>query len=134
VLYDGECEICQAGVSRLKALDHENKTICLPISTEVLSAVDSRLRMDECLRQLHVVTPEGEIHAGWDAVTTLARLFPSTWFIGVLGQRFPFRNVGRLLYGVVAAHRHSFSKCRGGAHPDAAGGAQAPRCTGEHDN
>ena len=61
VLYDGQCEICQSCVSWLKALDHDSKTICLPISAEVLATVDSRLRMDECLRQLHVVTPEGEI-------------------------------------------------------------------------
>ena len=115
VLYDGQCEICQACVSWLKTLDYENKAICLPISAEVLPTVDSRLRMDDCLRQLHVVTPEGEIHVGWDAVACLARLFPSTWLIGVLGQRFPFRHAGRLLYGFVAKNRYSLSKCRGGA-------------------
>jgi hypothetical protein len=71
--------------------------------------------MDDCLRQLHVVTPEDEIHVGWDAVTCLARLFPSTWLMGVVGQRFPFRNVGQLIYGFVATNRYSLSKCRGGA-------------------
>ncbi|MBZ5615794.1 MAG: DUF393 domain-containing protein [Acidobacteriia bacterium] len=115
VLYDGQCEICQAFVSWLKTLDRENKTICLPISAEVLSAVDPRLRMDECLRRLPVVTPEGEIHIGGDAVACLARLFPSTWLIGVLGHRFPFRQLGRLLYGFVATNRYSLGKCRGGA-------------------
>jgi hydroxyacylglutathione hydrolase len=115
VLYDGQCEICQACVSWLRTLDRQNKTVCLPISAEVLPTVDSRLKMDECLRQLHVVTPEGKIYVGWDAVTCLARLFPSTWLIGALGQRFPFRNVGRLVYGFVATNRYSLSKCRGGA-------------------
>ena len=100
VLYDGQCEICQAWVSWLKALDRKNKTISLPISAEVLPTVDSRLRMDECLRQLHVVTPEDEIHVGWDAVTCLARLFPSTWLIGVLGKRFPFRHIGTVVIRV----------------------------------
>src|ERR1700704_310155 len=115
VLYDGQCEICQACVSWLKALDHENKTICLPISADVLSTVDARLNLDECLRQLHVVPPEGQIHVGWDAVACLARLFPSTWLIGAVGLRYPFRNVGRWLYGLVAKNRYSLSKCRGGA-------------------
>jgi glyoxylase-like metal-dependent hydrolase (beta-lactamase superfamily II)/predicted DCC family thiol-disulfide oxidoreductase YuxK len=115
VLYDGQCEICQSCVSWLKTLDRKNETICLPISAEALPTVDSRLQMDACLRQLHVVTPEGQTHVGWDAVTTLARLFPSTWLIGVLGRRFPFRNAGRLLYGFVARNRYSLSKCRGGA-------------------
>jgi hypothetical protein len=76
VLYDGQCEICQSCVSWLKALDHEKKTVSLPISAEVLSAVDSRLKMDECLRQLHVVPPAGEIRIGWDAVTTFRIVVP----------------------------------------------------------
>lgn len=115
LLYDGQCEICQACVAWLKALDRENKTLPLAISPEVLSALDSRLRLDECLRQLHLVTPEGEILLGWDAVASLARLFPSTWMIGTFGRWFPFRNLGRLLYGFVATNRYSLSKCRGGA-------------------
>src|ERR1700730_4649462 len=79
VFYDGQCEICQACVSWLNALDRQYETISLPISAELLPTVDSRLRLDECLRQLHVLTPDGEIVAGWDAVACLACLFPSTW-------------------------------------------------------
>jgi len=115
VLYDGQCEICQSCVSWLKTLDHENRTVPLPISSEVLSSVDSRLCMEDCLRQLHVITPKGEIRVGWDAVAHLAHLFRPTWLIGMLGRAFPFRNLGRLLYGFVATNRYSLSKCRGGA-------------------
>jgi hypothetical protein len=42
VLYDGQCEICQSCVSWLKTLDRENKTVCLPVSAEVLPTVDAR--------------------------------------------------------------------------------------------
>ena len=115
VLYDGQCEICQACVAWLKALDDKNKTNSLAISAEILSTIDSRLGLDECLRQLHVVTPEGCIYVGWDAVSCLARLFPSTWLMGALGQRFPVGNLGRRFYGFVAKNRYSLSKCRGGA-------------------
>jgi len=115
VLYDGQCEICQACVAWLKTLDREIETLPLAITPQVLSTVDSRLRLDECLRQLHVVAPAGEILVGWDAVATLARLFPSTWLIGTLGQCTLFRSIGGLLYGFVAANRYSLSKCRGGA-------------------
>jgi hydroxyacylglutathione hydrolase len=115
VLYDGQCEICQACVSWLKTLDRHNETICLPISVETLREVGSRLRMDECLRQLHVVTPKGEIYVGWDAVTCLARLCPATWLVGAIGEWPLFRQIGRGLYGFVARNRYSLSKCRGGA-------------------
>jgi hydroxyacylglutathione hydrolase len=115
VLYDGQCEICQAFVSWLGTLDYDNETSCIPITVEVLPTIDSRLNIEECLRQLHVVTPAGEIYVGWDAVTCLARLFPPTWLIGILGQWFFFRSLGHLLYQFVATNRYSLSKCRGGA-------------------
>jgi len=115
VLYDDQCEICQACVAWLKVLDRDRKTVCLPIREDILKSVDSRLNLEDCLRQMHVVTTEGEIRVGWDALTILARLSPITWLIGTLGQHFPFRNLGRLLYGYVAANRYSLSKCRGGS-------------------
>lgn len=115
VLYDGQCEICQAGVSWLRILDRKRRTNCVPLSAEVLAALGSRLSMDNCLRQLHIVTPEGRVYIGWDAVACLARLCPATWLMGTLGRVFPFRGVGQLLYGFVAANRYSLSKCRGGA-------------------
>jgi len=115
VLYDDQCEICQACVAWLKVLDRDRKTVCLPVREDVLASVDSRLKLQDCLRQMHVVTPQGEIRVGWDAVASLARLCPLTWLVGVLGQRFPFRNLGRLLYGYVATNRYSLSKCRGGS-------------------
>jgi glyoxylase-like metal-dependent hydrolase (beta-lactamase superfamily II)/predicted DCC family thiol-disulfide oxidoreductase YuxK len=114
VLFDDQCEICQACVSWLKVLDREKKTACVSISTMSLSGVDSRLRIDDCLRQLHVVTPENEILVGWEAVACLARLFPSTWAVGKLGQWFPLRSLGHAIYGFVARNRYSLSKCRGG--------------------
>jgi ribonuclease/clavin/mitogillin len=115
VFYDEQCEICQSLVAWLKTLDHSGKASCLPISTKTLSENDSRLVIDDCLRQLHVLTPEKEILVGWDAVACLARLFRSTWLIGALGQHFPFRQFGRFIYTLVAHNRYSLSKCRGGA-------------------
>ena len=43
VLYDRQCEICQSCVSWLKTLDHENKTVCLPISANSEPSVNSRV-------------------------------------------------------------------------------------------
>jgi glyoxylase-like metal-dependent hydrolase (beta-lactamase superfamily II)/predicted DCC family thiol-disulfide oxidoreductase YuxK len=115
VLYDDQCEICQAGVSWLKTLDQHAQTACIPISSEGLCEVDGRLEVESCLRQLHVISPDGEMRVGWDAVTALARLFRPTWLIGTLGQRFPLRAFGSALYSFVAKNRYSLSKCRGGA-------------------
>jgi predicted DCC family thiol-disulfide oxidoreductase YuxK len=102
-------------VAWLKALDKKRRTACVPISAEALASIDRTLDINECLRQLHVVSPEGKVHVGWDAVARLARLFPPTWIVGALGTWFPFRQLGRLTYGFVARNRYALSKCRGGA-------------------
>ncbi|HVP52121.1 MAG TPA: MBL fold metallo-hydrolase [Terriglobales bacterium] len=114
-LYDGQCEICQAFVSWLRVLDKRHRVTSTPISAEALQQLGKELDLTACLRQLHVIRPEGRIEVGWDAVACLARLFPATWVIGTLGRIPPFRQLGRLAYGFVAANRYSLSKCRGGA-------------------
>ena len=67
------------------------------------------------MRELHVVTPRGEVYRGWDAVAELARLFPATFLVGRLGRVPPFRWLGDVAYRFVARNRYAVSKCRGGA-------------------
>jgi glyoxylase-like metal-dependent hydrolase (beta-lactamase superfamily II)/predicted DCC family thiol-disulfide oxidoreductase YuxK len=115
VLYDDQCEICQAGVAWLRLLDRRRRVECLPVDPDRLHRVSPRLDLERCLRHLHVVAADGRVLTGWDAVAALARLFPPTWIIGALGGVPPFLWVGRAIYGYVAANRYSLSKCRGGA-------------------
>jgi glyoxylase-like metal-dependent hydrolase (beta-lactamase superfamily II)/predicted DCC family thiol-disulfide oxidoreductase YuxK len=115
VIYDEQCEICQAGVSWLKALDSRRQTAHQPIDPEILAGIHPDLQVDACLAELHVVTPEGRIISGWDAVARLARLFAPTRAIGVAGSLPGLRHLFRALYRFVARNRYAFSKCRGGA-------------------
>ncbi|HVP49458.1 MAG TPA: DCC1-like thiol-disulfide oxidoreductase family protein [Bryobacteraceae bacterium] len=114
VFYDDQCEICQAGVSWLRLLDRGNRTECVGIHPETIAPYPA-LAIDRCLQELHVITPEGHVLSGWDAVARLARLSPFTWVIGAAGAVPPFRWIGRLLYRLVAKNRYALSKCRGGA-------------------
>jgi glyoxylase-like metal-dependent hydrolase (beta-lactamase superfamily II)/predicted DCC family thiol-disulfide oxidoreductase YuxK len=114
-LYDAECEICQASVSWLRLLDRHHKTLAVPIDPESLPRIHRDLDIDACLRELHVITPEGRVHCGWDGVAHLARLLPATYWIGRLGQIPPFCFLGQLAYRFVARNRYALSKCRGGA-------------------
>lgn len=110
VFYDDQCEICQAGVSWLRALDRRGRVQAVALSSATLPG---GLAMEDCLRELHVITPR-RIVSGWDAVATLARLFPATWLIGVLGAAPPLSWLGRVLYRYVARNRYAVSRCRGG--------------------
>ena len=115
-LYDEQCEICQAFVSWLRLLDRHRKVVPLPIDPQLLGTIHPSLELDDCLRELHVVAPDGVlVRRGWDAVATLARLFPATFLIGWLGRFPPFRWCGDLGYRFLARNRYAVSKCRGGA-------------------
>jgi len=114
-LYDGECEICQASVCWLRLLDRQHKTLAVPIDPESLPRIHPDLDIHACLRELHVITPDGTVRCGWDGVADLARLFPATYWIGWLGQIPPFRFLAQMAYGFVARNRYALSKCRGGA-------------------
>ncbi|MBZ5553434.1 MAG: DCC1-like thiol-disulfide oxidoreductase family protein [Acidobacteriia bacterium] len=114
-IYDEQCEICQAYVSWLRILDRHHRVRCVAIEPRRLKKLHPGLQLEACLRELHVLTPEGELYVGWDGVAQLARLFPPTWIIGQLGRVPPFRWLGRLGYRFVARNRYALSKCRGGA-------------------
>ena len=115
VLYDDQCEICQAGVAWLRVLDTRGRTEAVPITAAALEKLGAGLEMQSCLRELHVVDPEGQVYKGWDAVARLARLFRWTWIVGVVGRVPPFMQTARWAYRFVARNRHALSKCRGGA-------------------
>src|SRR5579863_107288 len=112
VLYDSQCEVCQAGVSWLRLLDRHHRTQCLPLDPGLTARLG--LNIEACTQQLHVVTPRG-VAVGWKAVAHLARLFPPTWLMGALGAVPPFRWAGEAAYGWLARNRYALSKCRGGA-------------------
>jgi predicted DCC family thiol-disulfide oxidoreductase YuxK len=114
-IYDGQCEICQAFVSWLRLLDRKDQVAALPIDAETLAQVHPDLKLDDCLRELHVISPSGQVYRGWNAVAVLARLFPPTFLIGWLGSMLPFRWIGIAGYRFVARNRYAISKCRGGA-------------------
>jgi hydroxyacylglutathione hydrolase len=114
-LYDGQCEICQAFVSWLRLFDRKGRVTAVPIDPETLAQVHPDLRLDDCLRELHVIVPSGAVYRGWDGVAVLARLFGPTFLVGWLVRVPPFHWIGIAGYRFVARNRYAVSKCRGGA-------------------
>ena len=114
-IYDEQCEICQSFVSWLSLLDRGDRVAAVPIDPELLPQIHPLLETESCLRELHVVTPEGKIYRGWPAVAILARLFPATKLIGWFGLIPPFSWIGNAGYRFLAHNRYAVSKCRGGA-------------------
>lgn len=114
VLYDEQCEICQAGVTWLRFLDRSGVVKNEPLNPERLSSIDCRLDAEACARELHVLGPDGELWVGGAAVRRLARLFPATWLVGAALELPVLSWVSDRFYSFVARHRYEISKCRGG--------------------
>jgi glyoxylase-like metal-dependent hydrolase (beta-lactamase superfamily II)/predicted DCC family thiol-disulfide oxidoreductase YuxK len=115
--YDDQCEVCQAGVAWLRWLDGGRGAVDpIPLSLVLAgdAAAPAGITVDELLRNLHVVTPGGELRVGAKAVAALAALFPLSWPLGALAGVPGCSWVASRLYGWIAANRYSLSRCRGG--------------------
>ncbi|MBI2877727.1 MAG: DUF393 domain-containing protein [Candidatus Tectomicrobia bacterium] len=110
VIYDDHCGICRSFVSWVRFLDKDHQVDCLPIDPSRLKNLPRSLDLEACLRELHVLTPAGDLYTGWDGVALLARLFPETWPVGALGSVEPFRWVGQMLYRWVSTNRYLLSR------------------------
>ena len=115
VLFDEQCEICQAGAAWIRILDRTGVVECIHYLSSQLLNTDSRVTADACARELHVLDPRGQLWVGGAAVRELARQFPQVRWIGVILDFKPLRWISDRLYSIVARNRYQLSKCRGGA-------------------
>lgn len=115
-LYDEHCELCQAGVSCVRALDRGGAVECRPLQDGPVDAVHPDLDEATCHRELHVVdTGDATVHAGWDAVVRLAAALPALHPLTALDRLGAVRDAGTAGYRALARHRHALSVCRGGS-------------------
>ena len=116
VWYDDQCELCQAGLAWLRALDRSNAIEALALSQTLGQANrPAGASDDDLLRHIHVQSPGGEVLTGAPAMAALARLFPRTAWIAWLAMLPGLRLVSRAAYDWLARHRYGLSRCRGGA-------------------
>ncbi len=114
VIYDGECRICRTSVRFLKKIDwfHRFYFISNSKSDELKrilgDAYDGR-QLDE---SIHVKHGHGKLYKGWEAVALLLRQNPLTWIMGAVGVLPGFKQLGFLIYRVIAANRHKCPHCK----------------------
>lgn len=114
-LYDSQCEVCQAGVSWIRALDRDGAVTCTALQDGPVEQLHPGLREADCLAQLHVVdSGTGRIHVGWDAVLRIAAELPALRATAAVARQPVVRRAGERAYRWVAANRSQLSACRGG--------------------
>jgi len=103
LIYDDRCPVCVEAVGRVQKLDRLGLVELMPVSQipQGPQAPDRRRLLDE----VHLITPEGKVFRGADAVGILAGLFPQSRYFGRLILMPGIRSVARIVYGIVARHR-----------------------------
>lgn len=106
ILYDGHCRFCDAGSRRLASW---MKSGCVERADFHEPAVLSRfpgLTHDQCMKQMHLVTPDGRVFGGAESV---ARAVATRPLLGKLAWLFFVPGIRQLLeaiYKWVALNRY----------------------------
>ena len=116
VLYDGDCAFCRRWIDRLHRWDRHNRIDTIPASDRHELGALPPLDDAALDRAMHLVTPDGRVHAGGRAVAEVARYLPMG---SVLHPLFRLPGISHLLdaaYRFVAARRHRLGCDSRGCH------------------
>lgn len=107
-LYDGSCGLCQKTVAVLRRLDLFGRIEFHDALRDwpAVQVAFPRLRQEDCLDTIHVVTASGDVRTGFDAYRAIAWSIPLFWPVAPLlyVPGVPF--AGRKVYARVARNRH----------------------------
>src|SRR5256885_1437150 len=76
VLYDGHCRICTAGARRLAALARPGAVEMRDFQEPGVLAAFPQLTHEQCMRAMQLVTPDGHVYEGAEAVVRTLRSRP----------------------------------------------------------
>jgi predicted DCC family thiol-disulfide oxidoreductase YuxK len=112
VCYDGTCELCSESVARVRSVYHGRRIRWVPyqdVATELPEAAD-QLQGRDLASAIHVIDPDGTVHAGADAILTIAEIVPRLQVFARLGRLPVIRHLVEPMYGLIARHRHRLSR------------------------
>lgn len=114
MIYDGLCRLCQQSRRWVTRLDRQERIALL--DARDWGQVQGRfpqLEREALLGAIHVITPDGGVHTGYDGVRMLCRELPAVaWLAPLMGWPL-VRHVGPLIYGWVARNRFRLSRVLG---------------------
>lgn len=116
VLFDGDCPLCQRLARRLARLDWRGKLHFQDArDTPNLPLTPPPLNPDRLLEEMHLVTPDGRVYAGYRAFRWIAWRLPVFWLLAPLLYLPGVPWVGNKLYLWVARRRYRLAPCAHGA-------------------
>ena len=114
MLYDEQCVVCQAGVAWVRFFDRLGATECRPVQRSDVQALHPDLDELTCLRDLHLVTAEGEVLTNWPAVRHLLGVLPAFAPVARLAATRAGSRLGERITRAVTESRWELIRARGG--------------------
>lgn len=115
VLYDGTCPLCQRSVAILRRLDWR-KALSFHDARDPanLPMAKTPLVRKRLLEEMHVVTPTGEVFAGFAAFRWIAGVLPPLMMVWPLLFLPGVPALGQRAYLWVAKNRYNLVPCKDG--------------------
>ncbi|MEW6412016.1 MAG: DUF393 domain-containing protein [Candidatus Zixiibacteriota bacterium] len=110
LIYDDNCPVCLSSVGKISKLDKLGLVNRVPLSQALKARNPNMPVKDKLAEQLHLVTPEGKIYRGAEAVGILATLFPQSRLLGQFMLLPGVRFLARAVYRLIARHRMRLSR------------------------
>jgi protein-S-isoprenylcysteine O-methyltransferase Ste14/predicted DCC family thiol-disulfide oxidoreductase YuxK len=106
VLYDGLCRFCTAGAKKLLAVARPGSVELLSFQEPGILEAFPGISFAACMRQMHLVNPEGKVFAGVEAAVRAVATRPLLGLFAYAYYLPGFRLACDLLYTQIAANRY----------------------------
>ncbi len=113
LVYDGQCSFCRAWVRLLAAIDWLGRIRPMDLHTQAVevAARVPGLTRGQMMEAMRLITPRGEVYAGFLALRRVAGLLPMMWAALPLLYLPGMSRVGPAVYGWIARHRSRSFRC-----------------------
>ncbi len=108
VLFDGVCDLCDTGMAWLRRRDRAGRLEFLPYQAPAVAARYPALDPARLAEAVHVITPDGRVHAGADAAAPIFAALPGWGALARVLALPGVRLAARPVYAWIAARRHIF--------------------------
>ncbi len=105
VLYDGACPRCRASMALVLAADPDQVIQPVDLTVIELQTIHPSLTTEGCVRSMHVVSTQGVVASGFDAIRAICLRLPLFWVPACVGSLPGVASLGRWIYNSVAASR-----------------------------
>lgn len=106
LIYDGECEFCKSWISWALKHQADNKLELISCQSAERQHRFPHIRLEDCEQAIHVITPEGKIFIGGDAVPYFFEAIHGWQWVAFLFKIPCVLWLARPTYRWIATHRH----------------------------